>query len=555
MSNAVLRILDLMQGVFRWLGADYDILRTIVEVKFKMQNRRPMASFSHYKSYNSDQNTNNSFWIMVGLFSIIGGAMGLTIFFIDKPYYAYALPFGYIMIMSVLTLVTDFSSLLLDTTDNVVLLPRPVTGRTILLARLVHIASYVLILSYGIALLPLIFTLFKYGILAFLAFALAVFVLAMLSVFFTSLLYMLLMRFTSEERLKDIISYFQIAFTLLVTAGYQMVGRIFTWLDLDTTAVVIRGWHYALPPLWLSGWMQFVIKSAPQFWALSLLAFVIPLASAWILIRFLAPKFTQQIAQLGTGDGGGAEKTITQKRHGFVSRLATFVTGSSLEKAIFELSWKITARDRKFKMRTYPTFGSLIPLVFVFGKGIFDLQKWSEMAEGYLYLMLLYMAHIIAATFQSQSHFSEDFKAAWVYFATPTDSPRDVVVGNIKAILLKFYTPFYLLLSAFVLSIWGIKALDDLYLAFVASVCLSMIESKIGSQNRLPFSKSLATMKEAGQTSQFVIFMLLLPICGFGHWGLTFIPFGVPIACVFATFIAYVLYKQFDKLTWESFDL
>lgn len=61
MSNAVLRILDLMQGVFRWLGADYDILRTIVEVKFKMQNRRPMASFSQYKSYNNDQDTNNSF--------------------------------------------------------------------------------------------------------------------------------------------------------------------------------------------------------------------------------------------------------------------------------------------------------------------------------------------------------------------------------------------------------------------------------------------------------------------------------------------------------------
>ena len=122
-----------------------------------------------------------------------------------------------------------------------------------------------------------------------------------------------------------------------------MVGRIFNWLDLDTTSVVIRGWHYALPPLWLSGWMQFVIKNSSQFWVLSLLAFVVPLASAWVLIRFLAPKFTQQIAQLGTGDGGGAEKTITQKRHGFVSRLATMVTGSLLERAIFELSWKITA--------------------------------------------------------------------------------------------------------------------------------------------------------------------------------------------------------------------
>lgn len=555
MTKVILRILDATQGIFRWLGADYDVLRHIVEVKFKMQNRRPMASFSHYKSHNDDQNTNNSFWILVGILSIIGGLMGIYIFFIDKPYYAYALPFGYIMIMSVLTLVTDFSSLLLDTTDNVVLLPRPVTGRTILLARLVHISSYVLILSYGIALLPLVFTLFKYGIVASLAFAVAVFVLAMLCVFFTSLLYMLLMKFTSEERLKDFISYFQIVFTLLVTVGYQMVGRILDWLDLDTTAVAIRGWHYALPPLWLSGWMQFVIKETYDFWLLSLLSFIVPSISMWVLVRYLAPQFTQKIAQLGVGDGGGSEKVITQKRDGFVSRLSSWFTKSSLERAIFELSWKVTARDRKFKMRTYPTFGSLIPLVFVFGKELFDPQKWSEMAQGYLYLMLLYMAHIIAGTFYSQSHFSEDFKAAWVYFATPTDSPRDVVVGNIKAILIKFYAPFYLLLSVFVLTIWGIKAIDDLYLAFVASVCLSMIESKIGSQNRLPFSKSLASMKEAGQTSQFVIFMILLPICGFGHWGLTFVPFGVPVACVFATFIAYILYKQFDKLTWERFDL
>lgn len=555
MSKAVLRILDIFQGFFRWLGADYDILRYIVEVKFKMQNRRPMAAFSHYNSYKSDQDVNNSFWGMVLLFLFFGGFMGITIFYIKAPYYAYALPFGYIMVMSILTLVTDFSNLLLDTTDNVILLPRPINGRTILLARLVHISAYVLSLSYGIALLPLVFTLFKHGIVASCAFAVAVFLLAMLCVFFTALLYMLLMRFTSEERLKDVISYFQIVFTLLVTVGYQMVGRIFEWLDLDTTSVAVQWWHYLLPPFWLSGLMQFAVTHSTKFSILSLLAFVVPIISVWILVRFLAPKFTQQIAQLGTGDGGGSEKVITQNRHGFLSRLSSFVTGSLLEKAIFELSWKVTARDRKFKMRTYPTFGSLIPLLFVFGKELFNPQKWVTLQDGHLYLLLLYMTHIIAATFHTQSHFNEDFKAAWVYFSTPTDSPRDVVVGNLKAILMKFYVPFYLFLVVIVSIIWGVKTIDDLYLAFVASLCLSMIETRIGSQNRLPFSKSLESMKEGGQTAQFVVFMLLLPLCGFGHWGLTFVPFGVPVACVLITFFAFALYKRFDNLTWNDFDL
>ncbi len=45
----------------------------------------------------------------------------------------------------------------------------------------------------------------------------------MLSVFFTSLLSILLMKFTSEERLEDIISYFQIAFTLSDVGAFQLI--------------------------------------------------------------------------------------------------------------------------------------------------------------------------------------------------------------------------------------------------------------------------------------------------------------------------------------------
>jgi ABC-2 type transport system permease protein len=555
MIKAVLYILDATQGFFRWLGADYEILRHIVEVKFIMQNRRPMAAFSNYNSRNNDQDPNNSFWIMVGIFGFVGLFMGLCIFFVKAPYYAYSLPFAYIMVMSVLTLVTDFSTLLLDTTDNAVLLPRPVNSRTILLARLVHITTYVLILSFGIAFFTLVFTLFKYGILAFLVCVLAVILMAILSVFLTALLYMALMQFTSEERLKDIISYFQIAFTMLVTVGYQLIGRLFNWLDLDNSQVVYHLWHYALPPLWMSGAMQLVIKNDLNFWIFALLTVAVPSISLWVLIKFLAPQYNEKIAQLGTGDGGGAEKVVLQNRHGFVSWLASKVTSNSIEKAIFELSWKVTSRDRRFKMRTYPSFGSLLPMVFVLGRNIFNPAHWPTISEGYSFLLIAYMAYVIGATFHSQTFFSEDFKAAWIYFSTPTDSPRDVVMGNIKAVMLKFYTPFYLLIAGFILWIWGYKVLDDLLLAYLLSWCITLFEIIISSNLKLPFAKSPTEQKEAGQTMQLIVLFFILPICGFGHWGLTYIPYAVPIACVLALFLIRILYKKYESLTWDKFDL
>ena len=50
----------------------------------------------------------------------------------------------YIIFMMAMTLVTDFATVLLDTTDNQVILPRPVSSKTLFMARLVHILLYLL---------------------------------------------------------------------------------------------------------------------------------------------------------------------------------------------------------------------------------------------------------------------------------------------------------------------------------------------------------------------------------------------------------------------------
>ncbi|WP_428658339.1 hypothetical protein [Runella sp.] len=555
MTKGVLRILDFFQGFFTWLGADYPLLRSIVEIKFRMQNRRQVAAFSHYNQGKPKKDANNSFWLLCGMMMLFGLFMGTFIFIVDSPYYALCIPFGYVMVMSVLLLVTDFSAFLLDTADNFVILPRPVDSRTVLLARLVHISAYVLLLSFSIAFFTLAFTWFRFGVAAFAVSIFLVILTAVLSVFFTTLLYMLLMRFTTEERLKDIISYFQIGFTMVITIGYQFIGRLFNVFDGESIAVVVPIWHYALPPMWMSGAVEWVVNRTPGTAPFIFIAFIAPLICLWVLNRFLAPTFNKHLAAMGTADGGGSERIIVQQRKGFVDWLANRVTQSALEKAVFELTWKITSRDRRFKLRTYPSLGSVLPMFFAFGRDLFRPEKWAEISDSHTYLLIIYMAYIILATFSQQTRFSEDFKAAGVYFSTPTDSPREVLLGNIKAVILKFYTPFYLFVSAFILFLWGFQVLDDLILCYLVSICILLTEVILHSNFKLPFATSPAEQKEGGQTYLLIVILLFLPICGVAHWGLTYIPYAVPTACFLAAGMIYALYRRFEKITWTQFDL
>ncbi len=552
MTKAVLYVLDRLQVFFRWLGADYEQLRTIVEVKFEMQNRKPATMFANYKNNSNSQDVNNSFWLMSGIMILAGAFMGAFVFFTDLPFYALCVPFSYAMVMSMMILITDFSSTLLDTTDNFVILPRPVSSQTVLLARLVHITTYVLVTSFSVAFFTLVFTAFRFGILAFLAGIFLVILIAMLSVFLTSLLYMALMQFTTEERLKDIISYFQIAFTITISVGYQFVGRLFDWDMADGSKIVVQTWHYFVPPLWMSGTVQWVVSGQTQMLPFVLLAVGVPVFCLWVLIYFLAPNFSKNIAALGSGDGGGGERLVVQQRHGLVSWLANMATSNDVEKAVFELSWKITGRDRKFKMRTYPSLGMFVPMLFLVGK---DFLKGQQAADSHNYLIVCYIAQTLLTSFYSQTFYSEDFKAAWVYFSTPNDHPRDVLMGNLKVVILKFYTPFYLLITALVVSFWGYQTIDDLVLCYLLSISVTMFEVVVKTSFKLPFAKAPIQQQQGGQTAMMLALFLLLPLLGFSHWGLTFIPYAISVACILAGFLVYSLYKKYEKISWEQFDL
>ncbi|MPN37336.1 hypothetical protein SDC9_184853 [bioreactor metagenome] len=67
----------------------------------------------------------------------------------------------------------------------------------------------------------------------------------------TALMYFVILKIFSGEKLKDMINAFQILFLLVFIVGYQFVGRAFTFVDFNFVYKP-SVWHLLMPPMWFA---------------------------------------------------------------------------------------------------------------------------------------------------------------------------------------------------------------------------------------------------------------------------------------------------------------
>src|SRR5690606_24909912 len=158
---------------------------------------------------------------------------------------------GLIFFFLMSTMISDFSSVLLDVREKNILLPRPVDHRTMNAAKIIHILYYIFCITAALAGPQLVIGTLKYGA-VFLAVMIPELVLiCCFAVFFTSVLYTFILLIFDGEKLKDMINYFQIVLSLAVLIFYQLIGRIFDISDLTITFSP-KWWHYLLPTAWFA---------------------------------------------------------------------------------------------------------------------------------------------------------------------------------------------------------------------------------------------------------------------------------------------------------------
>ena len=206
MADFILKILDRCKGLFRLMKVDYGKFRILMWVKLTIDNRqeKSVAQRTGKKEISQSMRTVMLIYAFMGIF------IGLILLGIQSVFVSMVFVYAAIMVMTSVALISDFSSVLLDTTDNAILLPRPIDSRTLGVSRIVHIVVYLLMITLSLSLFTLILGTSKHGPLFAVSFLLALVLSVLFIVFLSNVFYFLLLKLSGEEQLRDIILYFQV---------------------------------------------------------------------------------------------------------------------------------------------------------------------------------------------------------------------------------------------------------------------------------------------------------------------------------------------------------
>ncbi len=243
-----LLLLDKFRIIFIKLGIDYDMMRKILHVKLTMDERKVPTIFNQNKK-KEDQKYGyiKSLWIYVlfGLILIPLMSFGQNFLF------QMSISYGMIIFLIMTSLISDFSSVLLDVRDRSILSTKPISTKTINAAKFMHIFIYLTYLTVALTAIPLVVSLIKQGLAFFILTVFEIFLINLFIVALTAILYMMILRFFDGEKLKDMINYVQIGLSLMLMIGYQVLIRSFEFVNLDMT-VVFHWWSIFLIPMWFA---------------------------------------------------------------------------------------------------------------------------------------------------------------------------------------------------------------------------------------------------------------------------------------------------------------
>ena len=137
-NQSFLKLALLPAGLYARMGVDTAQLKTILTTKLILDDRRPRPIAQTRSSGEKKPVSMATLGTM--LMSAVMGAFFLFCFFIGEDRVTQlTFYFTFFFVLLSLTLITDFTSVLIDVRDNFILLPKPVNDKTLVVARLLHI--------------------------------------------------------------------------------------------------------------------------------------------------------------------------------------------------------------------------------------------------------------------------------------------------------------------------------------------------------------------------------------------------------------------------------
>lgn len=546
----LLKFLDRIKWIYEKSNIDYGIMRKILRIKLIMDQRRPHAAFASKKE---EKETNSSFNLFYAFFGLI---IGLFIFLPYPVFVTMNIVIGMIMFMIITNMIADYSSVLLDLRDKNIILPRPVDSKTLNAAKLTHILYYLFTLNVCIAGPSVIFAAIKYGAVFLVGYLLLILFISAFVVFFTSLLYYIILDFFDGEKLKDIINYFQIILTVFITVAYQFIGRIFDFVNINVTYTP-KLWHLLMPTTWFAAPLCILVekKITLDMLAFSAAGLIIPVATLILYVKKVAPSFEKKLLKLNTH----LSKNEKDNRHKPIYRnpIGRLVCRDKMEFTFYSFIKRIVANERKLKLKLYPTLAlaAIMPLIFILSQTRrVKLSEVLVMLSNGEYFLYLYLSSMILTGCYNLFTCSEKFKGAWIYRALPLESPVIPMKAGFKVFFLKFILPVLLVSCIPFIFIYKISLLKHIVIIVLNTLLACIIYFNLGKKG-LPLSVDFSNLQSGSSGATFFYSLFVYGVMAGLHFVAGFITYGYLIYGAAIMILIAVVWKTSFKFKWMDMSL
>lgn len=511
-----LRFLDKFKRLFIRFGIDYVVLRKILQVKLTMDQRRVPTIFNGVKK----KEDSNHFLKSLGLYAFYGLILIPFILLGENYMFQMSLVFGMIMFILMTTMISDFSTVLLDIRDMNILGTKPINQRTISTAKTLHVMIYMSLVTAAFVVIPIIVSLVSKGLIFTLIFLGELILVSLFVVVLTALVYLFVLRFFDGELLKDIINYVQIILSISVLVGYQLLARSFELVNADVS-YTFSWWHALIPAFWYGAPFELLLhqKNSYEMILFSTFAVCVPVISIFIYYR-LMPSYENNLQKLLTETGHGKKKW-----RGLDKFWARITCRNKEEQLIFRFASLMMKQEREFKLKVYPALGLsiILPLLFIFNE--LRIRPLDELSKGKMYFVI-YFCNLMIPSIIHMLQYSGSYKGHWIYRAAPISHVSSLYSATLKAFLVKLYIPILFINSLLFIWVFSLRILPDLLAVLLGGVVQVLITYKVLMDDPHPFSQSFEFAQEV-QTAKNFILLLVIGLFAGMHLIALSIPYGI----------------------------
>ena len=536
-----MKLLSPFKGVFKRMGINYDALYRILWLKFTLDNRR--TSVMELGKQTEEKKGKKSGHIVQHIMYTFFGFMLVPILLMtESVYLSMSLYTTLILFFLLSSMISDYSTVLLDRRDQVMFLTRPVSRKDLSVARFIHIFSYVVVLLLELSLPAVLVVGIRFGIVAGLVLFFMSILMSLFAVVLTSCIYVLLLHFFDGEKLKDFINIFQVLFTVTITLGYQIVPRIMNLSALTSDEFTIKLWHIFVPPMWFAAPLAILIDQSNQtmLYAMALLGVGIPIVLLIFYVWWIAPRFEGYLSKMNES---GADKYHGQSlRERVVYAIASLISQTDTERAFILFSRKLLTKERETKLRMYPglVFAVGFPILF----GVFNQYGENIQIIGNQSILLyFYITPIFLVSLLTNVKYSESYRGAWIYKVAPFTHYSEMIRGVIKGFILSYVLPVYVCVGIIFLIILG--PIGFTYLGLQIGLVSILLSLNIILLNvKYPFSEKYSPQDQKGKN--LTLFILASLISGLFVIGQIFVlktNIMRMVGAIISIIIGYIMWK------------